>query len=656
MARSPAEGPLAAFSARGSWPVLLPLLSAPLLTAVLGKAVRAIAGLPHGRLLPPGELAVQLVLAYALAAIARRPVPFLLAQAFAVLACHAGQAFRVSAMGGPIRPLDLLAAPELVRILDLRWASVLAAPIALVAALVAGNLAFRRLPAAAAAGGAALLAAALAFRPGLAAALADGGLPYVPWRPTENMLRQGPTGYLLGELARLRLERRDPPTRDEVRTALASAPVETRGDFRPGGPGPARRDVVLILLESFWDPSLLRAAGFDRDPVDPSLRALWRAGGNATALSPEFGGATANCEMEVLCGIPTRLVLPGIAFASGLPNDLPCLPTLLSREGLAAEAFHPNDADFWSRDTAYPRIGFSRFHAADEFVLDDLDGDRLSDESLFRQVRDRTRAAAGAGPRLTYVLTLTGHWPYPLGERRRADAVSAASAPPEVGAYATSILHTSRALASFVEQVLAASPDALVVALGDHLPVLGESLDVYAESGLFDERGIEETPEAFRAVASVPLLVVDGRNGPVDVGTISQFELPALVLERLGLPVPPWMSALLPPAGWHFRSRDQGVLVLSPDGASRLCLSREQAPACEVAFLWLQRARVVARDLVEGRQFSLSTPPNEGAPPAPPVADNGGGGTDAISRPRGPSSRPAHGAGGPARRPDPHGR
>lgn len=639
MTRAPAQGPLAAFVARGSWPLLLPLFSAPLLTAVLGKGVRVIAGLPHGRLLPPGEVAVQLVVAYTLAALARRPVPFLLSQASAVLACHAAQALRVSATGGPIRPLDVLAAPELFRVLDLRWAGVLAAPFLLVAALVAGNLAFRRGAAAAAAAGAALLAGALAFRPGLAAAVADGGLPHVPWGPTENMLRQGPAGYLLGETARLRLERREPPTLDEVRAALASSPA-TREPRAEGKPPSSRRDVVLILLESFWDPSLLRAAGLDRDPVDPRLRALWRSGGDSTALSPEFGGATANCEMEVLCGIPTRLVLPGIAFASGFSNDLPCLPRLLAREGFTPEAFHPNDADFWGRDRAYPRIGLARFHSAGEFELDDLDGERLSDESLFRQVRRLARPPTRGAPRLTYVLTLTGHWPYPLGERRRADAVFAASAPPEVGAYATSILHTSRALASYIEQVLADSPDALVVALGDHLPVLGESLDVYRDSGLFDAAGAVAAPAAFRAVSAVPLLVVDGRRGPVRVGTISHFELPAFVLERLGLPVPPWMAALLPPPGWHVRTRDQGLLVLSPDGASRVCHSKDEAPECGVAFRWLERASVVARDLVDGRQHALSLLPDEPAAPrspiAPPVADNGDGGTDAISRPGGP--------------------
>ena len=310
--------------------------------------------------------------------------------------------------------------------------------------------------------------------------------------------------------------------------------------------------------------------------------------------------------MEVLCGIPTRLVFPGVVFSSRIVQALPCLPRLLSGDGDWTAASHPNDRDFWNRDRVYPRLGFSRYFSSADFVLDDLNGRLLSDESLYRQAWTRSRPPRQQGAALTFVLTRTGHWPYDLDVRRRPYVISAASAPREVGQYASSIRYSSRELAAFVEEILADSPDALVVALGDHLPVLGESVDVYRSSGLFDAWVPGFTPEMFRAISAVPLLVVDGRRGPVAVGTICQYEVPALVLERLGLPVPPWMKALLPPPGWHIRTREEGMLVLTPDGASRVCRAADEAPECAVAFRWLERVRVLSRDLVEGRQHTLS--------------------------------------------------
>jgi hypothetical protein len=73
------------------------------------------------------------------------------------------------------------------------------------------------------------------------------------------------------------------------------------------------------------------------------------------------------------------------------------------------------------------------------------------------------------------------------------------------------------------------------------------------------------------------------------------------------------MAALLPPPGWHIRTREEGMLVLTPDGGSQVCRAPDEGPACSVAFAWLQRARVVSRDLVEGRQYALSLAPREPA-------------------------------------------
>lgn len=605
MTRSPDSGAVPRSSGRDGCVFLLPLLSTPLLSAAIGWAVRAVAGSSEGRALPPGEIAVQLVVGYSLLAISRHPLPFLLAQSVVIAITHAAQALRVAILAGPIRPVDFQALPELLQVLDLRWTLSLAGPFVLLAAVLIVNRGFRRGPAAAAAGFAALLAGAFLLRPAAVAALAGGGLPYAPWSHVDNMLRQGPVGYLLGELARERIARRGPPTPGEVRAALAGAPRRPRENAAGESPLP-RRPVVLILLESFWDATRFRSAGLTGDPFAPTFRELWSAAGESAALSPEFGGATANAELEVLCGIPTRLLFPGVVFASGLARDLPCLPRLLSREGLRAEAHHPNVPWFWSRARAYPRLGFTRFFSVADFDLDDLNGEFLSDESLYRQAWARAREGPAGLAALTYVLTYTGHWPSDLNPARRTYEISARSAPEAVGRYASSVLHSSRELAVFVDRVLADEPDALVVALGDHLPSLGETDEAHRTSGLLDDPSAPLSASTFRSLTTVPLLVVDGRAGPLRVGTISQYEVPSLVLDRLGLPVPEWMAALLPPPGWHVRTREEGLLVLPPDGSEHYCRTPEEGPACDAGFRWLERARVVSRDLVEGRQHALS--------------------------------------------------
>ncbi len=594
------------------WLLAFPLLTTPALTAGIGLAVRLLAHLPHGRLLPPGELVLQLVFAYLLLAFARRLPLFVAAQATLIATVHAAQALRVTFMAGPIRPDDLFALPELVRVLHGTSLIALASPVAVLAVLMLANLGWRPRAAALAVVGGVALVTAMLLRPTWLVSLAEGGRMAVPWNQGANMLAEGPTGYLLGEVARDRVSRPPLPTQAEVEAVLAqvSKPPRSTQLVEP-------HDVVLILLESFWDAGRLSAAGLSGDPLAPELRALWDAAGDSHAMSPEFGGGTANPELEILCGTPTRLIFPGIAFATSVRHAIPCLPELLAGSGWTTAAFHPNVPSFWNRAAVYPRLGFQRFHSLGDFTLNDLNGEFLSDASLYRQAWAISHPRPGASPELSYVLTYTGHWDYPLNPELRPYLLTSTSVVPEVARYASSTFYSSRELAAFIDRILTDDPNALIVALGDHLPVLGENVEAYRESGLFNDWVPSFTPEQFRTLASVPLLMVDGRNGPVQLGTVSQFELPSLVLERLGLPVPRWMSAMLPPAGWHIRTRPEGMLVLPKDGDAIVCHTRDEGPICAEAFRWLDRARVVARDLVLGKRWSLEPAPAPRATMAP---------------------------------------
>ncbi len=580
--------------------VMLPLVATPVLVAVAGAALRIALGRPEGGLLPPGELAIQLAVGWLLAAVIR-PLPRAVAAHAVVIASVAlAQYLKVAHMGTPVRLHDLAAFPELARVIGPWRLALLALPPAVLAALVAGARTWRRTPAVFSAALGITLAAGLAAAPRTMVALIDGGAEPNPWSPTTTMLSAGPTAVLLRDAARLAAEPLTPPSAAEVRAALAAAP-----DPAPATGGVTRRPLVMVVLESFWDPALLTAAGLGDDPFAPDFRPLWQAAGESTALSGEFGGATANPELEVLCGLPTSLVLPGVAFASSLVNRVPCLPALLAGQGWRAAAFHPNRRGFWNRGEAYPRVGFPRFVSLKGFQLDDLNGPYLSDASLYRQAWEELRPGPDGPPPFAYVLTYTGHWDYPLEPDRRPYLYTTTSSVPEVARYASSVHYSAAELTGFIDRVLADQPEALVVALGDHLPVLGANVAAYAESDLFGEWVPSFTPRQLRTLTSVPLLVVDGPRGPLPVGTLAQFELPSLILELLGLDVPAWMWAALPPPGWHIRTRPEGMLVLDPEGGERFCRSSGESAACAVAFDWLNRARVIARDLAFGRQHAL---------------------------------------------------
>ena len=70
----------------------------------------------------------------------------------------------------------------------------------------------------------------------------------------------------------------------------ARTPVATR-------PVPAEKpDIIMVMSESFWDPTMLRRQHHTRPDPDRAQSCL-RVG-----FSPEFGGITANVEFEALTG------------------------------------------------------------------------------------------------------------------------------------------------------------------------------------------------------------------------------------------------------------------------------------------------------------------------------------------------------------------
>ncbi len=387
-----------------------------------------------------------------------------------------------------------------------------------------------------------------------------------------------------------------PSARDVVRARATLGP--------PGGiaaGAPPTRSVHLVLLESVWDPLRLSAYAFSRDPFDPRFRALLEAG-EGGVLVPGFGGATANAEFEVLCGLPADGT--DVLFERGLPPALPCLPALLRAAGYATLAQHPFREGFWSRDRAYPALGFTTYLHERAFDLADADGSFLADGSLFAQAR----ALDGDGARrFVYTVTLSSHFPYDRDDRQRPALVHVRPASPMLQAYANAVAYTTAAFMDHLEAVLAEDPDALVIAFGDHAPALGPAPNPYTASGLpFVNEALRE--RSFPRLAETPLVVVDGRRGVVRTGRMPLYAVPYLALDLLsggGLQLP--LQAAFAPgrpartSRWFFGRR-----LLAGDGGGpwRACAPLSEDAECLDAGRVGEALLLLRRDLLEGQQYT----------------------------------------------------
>ena len=556
----------------------------------------------------PYDFLLQLFVAYMLFAWSRRVWIFLVLQTLLIGVLYIGNAVKISFFGGPIMPDDVYALRSLLLILE-GWRFFAAAiPLAAIASLFLFNFTMRHWSAYLASVAAILIGMTIVYQPAMIVEPLDKHFGNSVWDQRSNYLWHGATMYSLQEGSRYFLMADVVPDMDEAQEAAqnllsAQMPQPTSKPFTP-------RNVHLVLLESFWDPNGLKKARYKQNPLAPEFRKLWKSADYTHAMAPVFGGYTANSEFEVLCGFP--VVKDNVKFERQLLNDTPCLPHILADKGYKTTASHPNVPVFWNRVNAYERMGFQTYWSLADFAQDDMNREFLSDVSLYRQVLDKIKPTLEAKqPIFDYIVTYFGHWNYPLSESR-PPKVSSPSPVEEVTTYANTVYYKSRELMGFIAEMQKRDPDGIIILFGDHLPFLGENFAGYVDSGVLAANRSEFTAEMFKFYVSTPMLVLNGRKGPVKVGSLPLYQVPALILNLLNYDEPAIMDYTQPVQGMRIRPLPGLHFDMLDDGKIEVCKEPPYSEICQKSAEWLRNVNIVSNDLFIGRQ---ETRPQHSSPP-----------------------------------------
>ena len=546
----------------------------------------------------PADFAALLLISLLLFALSRRISLFLILQALLVATFYVGSAAKSAITGRPLMPEDIYSLDAFIRLMGpVGWA-VAGVPCLLILALFFGNLRFAGR----------LRQSVLATATGLFLSAGAGSIGLIdwmdhvwgdkPWDQRENYVWRGGTVHLLQELVRVAALATPAPKADEVAATIArrleaSDPAQVALAQLAGH----RRNLHVVLEESFWDPAPLTAAGLKDSPLDPRFLKLWATAGHSTAMSPAFGGQTANAEFEVLCGFP--LAQGAVRFEQPLNDDLPCLPRLLARAGYRTVASHPNTPGFWNRQASYDRLGFETFWSIADFALDDMTSIFLSDASLHRQVAEKLQASRDARPVFDYTVTYYGHWMYDVDDKRPM-AIDAKSAVDEVRRYVSVVHWKSQEMMDAIGRWQREDPDSVIVVFGDHLPLLGQNLAGYAESGFLGGPDDHVSPTVQARSTQTPLIVIDGQNGPLRVGSLPMYRLPSLLLDLVGLTDKGIADLAAPPAGLTLRPLPGHIVGLDAAGEPFLCQGTDTTSPCDRVALWRADIDLLAHDIFAG--------------------------------------------------------
>lgn len=316
-------------------------------------------------------------------------------------------------------------------------------------------------------------------------------------------------------------------------------------------------DIVLVLSESFFDPRTLDGISFSQNPLpnydrliaDPNCQ-------SGMIYTTALGGGTVRPEFNILTGLTTDYLGNAPTPYWYVQKDTPSFVSLLKESGYSTIAIHPYDKKFYSRNTAYPRLGFDAFHDASD--MEDLVDQVLWERSY---ISDATTAQAIINlmdsqetPAFLFTITMENHQPYK--ELPQEDIEITVDAPalsePSFTAlttYTQGLQDADRMLGTLADWVNSREKPTVLIFYGDHLPTLGPSQLAYNETGFVDSSDGLSTEERLK-LYSTPFVICSNRelsDSLLHSGSgnhISAYNLFNSALMSIGCQQTPYMQLL----------------------------------------------------------------------------------------------------------------
>jgi phosphoglycerol transferase MdoB-like AlkP superfamily enzyme len=319
---------------------------------------------------------------------------------------------------------------------------------------------------------------------------------------------------------------------------------------KPGGVVPQKHelgtmpDIIVVLNESFWDPTLLPNVTIRPDPM-PHFRRLQQEHTAGMMLSPTHGGTTANVEFELLTGL-TMAYLPegSIPYQQYIHKPLPSLASVLSERGYRTMAIQPIRRSFYNSAVVYKRLGFERYYSIEDFDRPEYRGQFVSDREVARAVIKR--ASEEEGPVFIFALTMQNHGAYDKDRYAEREITVSGHLPDSLrdrlATYAQGVKDADTSLQMMTAHFQQSWRPTIILFFGDHLPYFGPGMAVYRESGFIpskDSTAHDTSLEDYRKLMTTPFLLWSNVKGEkMTFETLSTFYLGHYLLEAAGVDHP----------------------------------------------------------------------------------------------------------------------
>lgn len=294
-------------------------------------------------------------------------------------------------------------------------------------------------------------------------------------------------------------------------------------------------NIVVVLLESFIDPSEINFLETSEDPI-PNFHELEKNYSSGHMTVPVVGAGTANTEFEVLTGMglqffgtgeyPYKTVLKQVDNCESIASDL-------SKLGYGTHVVHNNGGNFYSRANAFKMMGFDTFTSKELMNITKYTplGSWPTDDILI----DETLKAMDATPDqqdLVYTITVQAHGDYPTEKIIENPEITVSGAETEAANnqweyYINEIHEVDKFIGNLKDALAQRDEDTILVLWGDHLPTLGLEESDMATGNIFKTKYVTwnnfDLPKEDADVTSYQLLADLTDKLDIHEGTMFRF-------------------------------------------------------------------------------------------------------------------------------------
>lgn len=255
-------------------------------------------------------------------------------------------------------------------------------------------------------------------------------------------------------------------------------------------PETAKPNIIVVQLESFFDPENLKNISFSESPV-PVFHQLKENFSSGYLTVPALGAGTANTEFEILTGMNTDFFGPGeYPFKTVLKSSVcESIPYNLGELGYSSHAIHNHTSTFYGRNTVYSNLGFDSFSGIE--YMNNLEYTPMGwakDNVLTSEIMKALNSTSNED--FVFTVSVQGHGRYPSDVTDYNKTISVSGIDDETRKaqfeyYLAQIHETDEFIGSLIASLENYNEPVVLVLYGDHLPSLGITNDELVNGSIY---------------------------------------------------------------------------------------------------------------------------------------------------------------------------